>query len=152
MPQTKRTWILVADAAQARIYLTEAPGAKLRALPDAEFQNPEAHGHTRDLGSDRPGRTQESVGGAHHSLEPRVDWHREAKRDFAKRIAAYLDQAALDTRFDRLILVAPPTTLGDLRGALGRHSSERVTGELAKDLTKLSMTELATHLATAGAL
>lgn len=152
MPQTDRTWILVADAAQARMYTAEAPGAALRAIPGLEFHNPTVHGHSRDLGTDRPGRTHESVGGAHHGLEPRVDPHREAKRDFAKQTAHFLEQAARESRYDRLVVVAPPAMLGDLRDAMGRQTQQRLTGELAKDLTKETLGAIAQHLATAGKL
>ena len=44
--------------------------------------------------------------------------HRELKRDFAVRLAKMLDQRCREHAFDRLVLVAPPTALGDLRSAL----------------------------------
>lgn len=152
MPQTNRTWIVVADAAQVRMYTADAPGATLRAVPGLEFHNTTVHGHSRDFGTDRPGRTHESVGGAHHGLEPRVDPHREVKRQFAKQTAHFLEQAARDSRYDRLVVIAPPAMLGDLRDALGRETQQRLAGEIAKDLTKQTLGEITQHLAAAGKL
>jgi len=48
--------------------------------------------------------------------------------------------------FDRLIIVAPPTALGDLRAAMPIAVSVTVSGEVAKDLTKTPNGELAGHL------
>ena len=57
-----------------------------------------------------------------------------------------LDQAAAAGAFERLILVAPPRTLGDLRAALAAATRKRVTGELDKDLTQVSLGEMPEHL------
>ncbi|MGQ0665226.1 MAG: host attachment protein [Pseudomonadota bacterium] len=147
MPKKVRTWILIADGRRARILLNEGPGRGLKPAIDADFINPAVHGFTRDLGSDRPGRGHSGKSGTPHALEPRVDWHRHEKHVFARRMAAYIDQAATKGEFDRLVLVAPPQALGDLRQALGAHAAERVTGELARDLTKHSDADVAKHLA-----
>jgi protein required for attachment to host cells len=79
-------------------------------------------------------------------MEPRVDWHRFAKEQFARDVAAALEKAALDRLYGNLILVAPPRTLGDLRQALGSHARSLVAGEVPKDLTNLPDHELPAHL------
>lgn len=144
--KAKRTWIVIADAGRATIFLNEGPSSGMHAVEGATFENPNVHMHARDFSSDRPGRSVESVGGARHAEEPRTDPHRQDKANFAKSVASYLEQAAQDDRFDRLVLVAPPTMLGDLRGMLGKHAAPLVTGELAKDLMKTPTKELAGHL------
>jgi len=58
-----------------------------------------------------------------------------------------VDRALERRRFDRLVLVAPPTTLGALRHALGPASLARVTAEVAKDLTHTRLDRVASHLA-----
>ena len=60
-----------------------------------------------------------------------------------------IGQAALDKKFDRLVLVAPPKALGDLRAELPKHAQERVTHELPKDLVHLDGQGLAQHLTDA---
>ncbi len=144
MPKTKRTWVMVADAARARFFLSD--GHDVQPVDGATFENPAAHGFSRDLVSDKPGRSIESVGGAHHAQEPKHDPHRAAKAAFAKRVADYVEQSAVDDKFDDLVVVAPPQMLGDLRGALGKHAAARLVGTASKDLMKIPSGELKAHL------
>ena len=50
---------------------------------------------------------------------------------------------ALAGEFEKLIIVAPPKTLGELRKHYGKQLSERIAGELAKDLTGHSTDQIA---------
>lgn len=138
------TWVVVADGARARILEHTRIGGGLVAL--AAMDHDKAHGHARDLGSDRPGRSFESVGGAHHAISPHTDYLRYEKDKFAHEIAALLERAGTAHRFDRLVLVAPPRTLGDLRAAMGAHAKAAVIGEVHKDLTHTPDRELPDHL------
>jgi len=138
------TWILIADGARARILKNEGPGKGLQPAVADEFK--QALKPTREIGADRPGRVQESATAERHAIVPRLDWHRFEKERFAKNMAKLLDAAAARNAFDRLILVAPPRTLGDLRAALAPRSRALVTGELGKDLTPLTAAELPDHI------
>ena len=137
------TWILVADGARARIFQNGGPGKGLHpALPE-EFRK--AVPKTGEMGTDRPGRGHESATAARHAVET-TDWHRFEKEKFAKEMAGILDQAGASGTYDRLILVAPPKTLGDLRNALSPITRKKVTGEIDKDLTAVTQGELPDHL------
>ena len=57
-----------------------------------------------------------------------------------------LDKASGANAFDRLVLVAPPQTLGELRIALKKRTSARITAELAKNLTNVPIHDLPGHL------
>lgn len=139
------TWILVCDGARARVWANRGSGTGLTAVSAAE--NPGAHSPTRDLGTDKPGRSQDSSGlGGRHAVAPPVDWHRFEKEKFAREMAAVVNKAALAGEFDRLVIAAPPHTLGDLRKALDAHAAAKVTGEINKDLTQLGAHDLAAHL------
>ncbi len=140
----KTTWVLVADGARGRILAREGAAAGLRVRPEGEFKH-EVH-RTRELGTDRPGRVQESANAAHHAIAPHVDLSRQEKRQFARTLAEFLEKGAQRHAFDRLVLVAPPRALGDLRAALGRHARERLAGELANDLTELSPSDIEARL------
>src|SRR3546814_20166777 len=70
------------------------------------------------------------------------DPHREEKRRLADLLAEHLNAAALEQSYDRLILVAPAKTLGDLRQALSKEAAARIDGELTKDLNKVADHEL----------
>jgi protein required for attachment to host cells len=139
-----RSWIVIADGAQARILENSGPGKGLTPMPseDRHRELPPS----RDIDADRPGRTHDRFGPGRHAMEPPSDAHREEKRRFAEELAGQLNSAALKQSYDRLILVAPAKTLGDLRQALNKEAAARVDGELSKDLTKIPDHELAGHL------
>ncbi|MCG8354447.1 MAG: host attachment protein [Kiloniellales bacterium] len=139
------TWILIADGARAQVLANRGPGKGLveTPLPDLKTTVPP----TRELGSDRPGRVHDRKGLGRHAMAPRVDWHEFEKARFAGEVAAALNKAAQGQAFDRLVLVAPPRTLGSLRAELGKTARARITGELAKDLTHEPRDRLAKHLA-----
>lgn len=140
-----KTWILIADGARARIVLNDGPGRGIKPGPDKEFEGVNAP--TREIVSDRPGRAFDSSGlGGRHSMEPRTDPHEHEQRLFHQRIAAYLDTAAKNGEFDRLVVVAPPKALGNLRSALTEAVRKKVIGELNKDLTHVPIHDLAAHL------
>jgi protein required for attachment to host cells len=139
------TWILIADGARARIFANHGPGKGVEAVEGAEFAAD--HRPDREILSDKPGRTFESVGTTRHAIQPHHDPHRELKRAFSERLAQLLDQKLAQKAYDRVVLVAPPVTLGDLREALSDPVKAAVYAELGKDLTKTPTHELPEHLA-----
>jgi protein required for attachment to host cells len=104
------------------------------------------HRRASEMGPDAPGRSFESVGTARHSVAPRTDPERIEEQRFAGRIVERLDQAAGHSRFDKLILVAPPRMLGDLRAALTPRLASLLSATLARDLTKIPQARLVGHL------
>ena len=140
-----KTWILIADGARARIVLNDGPGRGIKPGPDKEFEGVNAP--NRDIVSDRPGRAFNSSGsGGRHGMEPRTDPHEHEQRSFHHRIAAYLDEAAKRGDFDRLVVVAPPKALGNLRTELSGPTRAKIVGEINKDLTHVSIRDLASYL------
>jgi len=139
-----RTWILIADGARARILESEGAGRGLRAVEGAAFHG--EHGATHEIMSDRAGRTFQSVGSARSAKEARSDPHRELKRRFARRLADALDEGLARGAYDRLVVVAAPAALGDLRDAISAPVRAKVTAEVAKDLTRTPDREVADHL------
>lgn len=139
-----RTWILVADGARARILEQVGPGGDLHPLEGAKFST--ASKPSRELGTDRPGRVRESVGHQRHAIEPRYDPHRGLETLFAHQLADILSIRLREGLFDRLIIVAPPVMLGDLRSALAKPLQEALIGEIAKDLTKTPNGEILEHV------
>lgn len=134
------TWVVVADGARARILRQDSPRAPLVEEP---VMHAASSAPAQAYVSDRPGRAFESASATRHAIEPRVDWHVFEKQLFARDMAALLDRNA--DHYDRLILVAPPKTLGELRAAMG-PAAAKVAGELGKELTHLTVHELKPHL------
>ncbi|HTO84575.1 MAG TPA: host attachment protein [Methylomirabilota bacterium] len=150
-PMKKRiTWIVVADGARARVLMNEGVGKGLQPAINGDLAH--ALPRSRDLGTDRPGRVQQRGTSGRHAIAPHVDWHRFEKEKFGKEIARLLDDAAERNAFDRLVLIAPPRTLGDLRAALAPRTRGFIFAELDKDLTHATLQELPDHLADVVAL
>jgi protein required for attachment to host cells len=141
------TYVLVADGARARLYANHGVGKGLQPVSGATHKA-DLHHHDREILTDKPGRSFSSVGEGRSALEPQTEWHRFEKHKFAREMAKVLDAAAATKSFDRLILVAPPATLGDLRMELGDATRKMVTAELPKDLTRHAEQELPQHLST----
>jgi protein required for attachment to host cells len=139
-----RTWILIADGARARVVENLGPGKGVSEVPGMEFSQPAER--NRDIMSDRPGRTFESANNSRHGMEPPSDPKRMAEADFVAGLASMLDEKLKAGAFDRLVLVAAPQALGDIRKALSGPLASAVHGELAKDLTKVPNNEIAKHL------
>ena len=138
------TWILVADGSQARLFCNDGPGRGVAPLSDDLLTGCNLAG--REIMSDRPGRTFDSVGQGRHAKEPRTDPREVEKRRFAHTLAAMLEDGLKQGRFDCLVLVAPPKALGQLRDQLSKSLRDRVSAELAKDLMQTPLHELPEHL------
>jgi protein required for attachment to host cells len=139
-----RTWILIADGARARILLNTGPGHGLTPVDGLVFDGD--HSATHTIVDDREGRTHSSVGHGRSAIEAHSDPHRELKSKFAHRLAEVLDDGAENKTFDRLILVAAPVTLGDLRTMISKRVATLVIGEIPHDLTKTPNADVGSHL------
>lgn len=144
MTKTTTRWYVVADGARARILARNGRSGPLE--PVAQRNSEAARKPTRELGAERPGRSVESVGGARHAMEPPVDWHRFEKQRFAQELAELLARRFLQKRFDELVIVAPPGTLGDLRKSLPAAVRDHVVAEIGKDFTAVALHDLPGHL------
>jgi protein required for attachment to host cells len=134
----------VADGAHGRVYVNDGPGKGITELPKYARQldlKP-----SREIDADRQGRSFDSAGQGRHAMEPPTDSKRHAKQEFHRALAQQIEAAVQAGEFDRLVLVAPPATLGDLRQELSKNASDKIHGEIAKDLIKASETELLVQL------
>jgi len=96
---------------------------------------------TREQGTDRPGRSNASVGVARSAMEE-TDWHHMAEERFAGELADALYRRAHANLFEKLVIIAPPKVLGDLRKSLHAEVIARVTGEIPKELTSHPVAEI----------
>jgi protein required for attachment to host cells len=139
-----RTWVLIADGARARILENDGPGHGLAAIGGLVFHGD--HSATHDLVSDREGRSFSSHGPGRSAIDSRTDPHGDLKTTFAHLLADVLARGLEQKSYDRLIIVAPPVTLGDLRVAISDVVRLKVVGEVNHDLTKFPNGEVAEHL------
>jgi protein required for attachment to host cells len=97
------------------------------------------------LGSERPSRVFASLGPRSGSAEP-VDWHQLAEDRFAHEIIKGLVELAKREKLKRLVLVAPPRTLAELRRAMPDEFVGLIVAECHKDLTKHPVKDILHHL------
>jgi protein required for attachment to host cells len=146
------TWILIADGARARLLEQDPKSRHLKPTAEHEFfgsraQSKEIASDDRGRSFDSSGRGQPSdVGGQRHGMEPRTDPQRYAEYAFARDLSVHLEKAANEHRFDRLILVAAPKALGDLRRLLPKSVHDKIVAEIDKDLTNVPTRDLGKHL------
>jgi protein required for attachment to host cells len=141
------TWVLVGDGEKALFFRNEGDAAhpNFKVMSVLEHHNPK----TSEQGTDRPGRAFSSVG-THRSAMQETNWHKVEKHRFAREIADALYAAAHRGQYSRLVLAAPPMTMGDLRKALHKEVADRIVAEVSKDLTNMPPEEIERVLVTYG--
>jgi protein required for attachment to host cells len=134
------TWIVVADAARARIFARDGEG--LAPQPVTGFTHPDSREKARDIATDRPGRTNDGT----DAYMPGTDPQQAAKERFATRLARWLEREAGRDNYSQLVLVAPPAFLGELRDALDDNTRERVVRSIDRNLSNIRDHELVPRL------
>ena len=148
-------FVLVADGRKMLFFRNDGDAA----YPNLKVETAQEHPNSKDIDqkTDKAGRASSSQtgsgapavaqGGSNHAagggaqFAPargtmgETDYHQQEEDRFAAETAAMLNKRALAGEFESLIIVAPPKTLGELRKHYGKQLSERIAGELAKDLT-----------------
>ena len=126
------TWIVVTDSEKALFLrnLTDHEDPHLEVTGKDEQENPS----DIEQSANRPGRMQDT-GVQQRSALDDTDWHELAKERFAADLAEKLYHEAHEGNFERLILVASPQVLGDLRAELHQEVSDRVVAKIPKTLT-----------------
>jgi protein required for attachment to host cells len=79
-------------------------------------------------------------------MQPRSDPHETAENEFTRSLADKLDKAANLGRFDWLLVVADPKTLGRLRNLLNKPVAQRVADAISLDLVSLPQNQLEPRL------
>ena len=132
-----RTWVIVIDQHIARLFERNERGLEPIGIiqPDPK--------ENMELTNKSVGRVSSSAGKSiRHKYEPHMNEGRQERLSFARQISDWLDKAVYENAFDRIIIAAPPKTLGDLRKVIKRPVQDRIFGEINKDLTKLDVQDL----------
>jgi protein required for attachment to host cells len=136
-------WVVVCDGRKALILenIGDADYPDLR-MRDVDKQE---HPSTSELGTDRPGRSHQSVG-SHRSAMEETDLHDQAEEAFLADLVHRLDAALLSKEAKDLVIVAPPRALGALRKAYSDHIRSALVAEIDKDLTTMPVDQIEKHL------
>lgn len=128
------TWVVVANGEKYLILRNnmDEEFTDLRVIGKDEIDNPLAH----EKSSDRAGRMHDDGPDARSALQE-TDWHRLEKEHFAQGLASRLDGWAEAGRYDGIVVIADPRSLGELRSAYGDKTKSRLLAEIGKDLTNM---------------
>lgn len=140
------TFVVVTDGGKM-LFLRNAGDAQNPNL-EVERKRENDNPPDREQGSDRAGTSHNSVGSARSSMQE-TDFHQLAEDRFAAKTADRLRAQALRGDFEKLIVVAPPKTLGELRKHYHKEVESRLAGEIAKDLTGHPVDEIEKIIAAA---
>ncbi|MBU6464779.1 MAG: host attachment protein [Bradyrhizobium sp.] len=100
---------------------------------------------THEQGSEPPGRVSKAFSAQRSAVEP-VDWHHIEEHRFAGMVATAMERIVRERKVPALVVVAPPKTLGDLRGAFDPDVRSRIIVEVNKDLTRHPIEDIEKHL------
>lgn len=132
------SWILIANRTGARVL--DKQGRELSLI--AELSHTQGRLRDRDIESDRPGRGQSGNGAGKHALSTPQSSHEHDAKAFARELAEHLRQWRMQSRFERLVLVAEPHFLGLVRQALDDVTARLVVATVPKDLAHASLRDL----------
>jgi protein required for attachment to host cells len=105
-------------------------------------ENPPSH----EQGTERPGRISKgSQTGGRSAVEP-TDWHFLEEQHFVRTVAAEMERIVRANRVKKLVVVAPPRTLAELRVAFSPDVKACIIAEVNKDLTNHPVDEIEKHL------
>ncbi|NKB26651.1 MAG: hypothetical protein GKR99_03415 [Rhodobacteraceae bacterium] len=134
------TWAILANSTQAHVVENSGPGRGFAAIPGRTFRAADPMSY-----SDQPGVTHSPAGSARSAMDKNSP-KRLAESLFARQLAEALERDHAKGRFARLILVAAPHMLGELRAAMPQALVDLIAGEVDKDLTQVPVRELPERL------
>ena len=119
-------WIVVSDAARARIFARSGADSGLKLLDT--LTHSESQAHECDLRTGGKGEVHDSGGSSVHQADPQTTTSEKHADIFAKEVIEHVKSGLNDNAFEALILVADPSFLGRLR--------DKMDGPIEKSVTK----------------
>ena len=137
------TIVLVADGARMVLMRNagDAANPDLQAIEHRQYESLPA----RQLATDAPGVSFSSGSRNRHTYDE-GDPHDDEETRFLRAAAEALDRVVSGDA-EPVVVVAPPPTLGILRGAYSPKVKAAMKAEIDKDLTRLPVPEIADRLA-----
>lgn len=135
----KSDWILVANAAQARLLQSE-PGTPMVVV--RAFHHPDSRLSSSKLGDSERGRESSDRGHGGQAYAAHVEPHRKEHLRFARELADFLEQSALQGQMRRLHVFAASPFLGELKEQLGDATLRLLAGTHDLDLSSFALGEI----------
>lgn len=127
----KHSWVIVADAAHARVFEITKPDNRLHEIN--KLQHAESRMYASQLRTGGKGAVIDSAGSGQHQPDPQVSQSEKHAAHFARELAAYLYQQRTDDAFAHLVVVAEPKFLGHLRTQLDQPTTQLVSASIDKN-------------------
>ncbi|MFD0979217.1 host attachment family protein [Tropicimonas aquimaris] len=129
---TAGTWVLVADGEKALFLRNDldAINPDLNVHQERKQENPP----DREQSANRPGRKADTGPGQRSAMDD-TDWHELAKERFADELAEMLYKRVHAGEIERVVIVAPPKVLGEMRQKMHSEVAKAVVAEIPKTLT-----------------
>ena len=135
--------VVVADSSRARILRADDRRGPLQEVKDLVY--PEARLREQELVADGVG-TGGGNGSGSHSMGHEKDAHQRQAELFSRELCQEIGQSSDDKDVHKIYLVAAPRFLGLMRSSLNKNCSNKVVGELDKNLVAHSIADIRDHL------
>jgi protein required for attachment to host cells len=141
-----KTWIVVINRAEARIFETNSKEqGEIKFI--SKLENPKGRLKAIDINADKPGYTMSSATMHRGRLEkPQGPVERVAAM-WAKEVVEHLDAHRIANSFDEITLVVEPHYLGVIRNTMHKELAHLVTREIPKDLGAVTTDEIRRRIA-----
>jgi len=140
----KHMMIVVADSSRARIFTVDTAHSPLNEIET--LVHPEGRMHEQAMVSDLPGKDAGKGGAGDHAFQEKVEPKEHEMIAFAKRISDYLESARKANQLKKLVIIAAPEFLGELRKHLSTETSEKIIYELDKNIAHHNEEDIRKHL------
>lgn len=146
--KASKTLILVADGENVLFYKNEGIGKGIERL-EKEYHQDIPKG--KDIVTDRPGLDKMTRGvkgiqsSAAHGYEPSDNPREEMKIRFL-RDAMDKTEKHLIPEYEKLIVIAPPQILGEIRKMLNDAAKNKIIGQVDKNLTRSAQKDIEKNL------
>lgn len=139
-----RTWILVTDGGKARILETTANRQGVHVISGSDSRREEPP--DRKLGRTPSERLHGSAGLARLGVGSRGVSNTALEALFASQLATMLAEHSAKEAFDRLVIIAPGTMLGNLRKMIKPEVRSKVVAEIDEDPAEIPNNEIASRI------
>jgi protein required for attachment to host cells len=136
--------LLVCDGAKALILRNDGNAAEPRLSVEREF-HADLPSKTADMGTDRPGRTNNAAGPT--SAMEQTDFHTQEEEAFLRNVVSEFDAHCRDKDVKQIVIAAPARALAVVRGFASKDLMSRCVGQIAKDYVNHPVPEISRLIA-----
>lgn len=141
---TARTWVLVGNASEAKLFESQNIGRELHLV--REYDHPTSRNKGQDFTTDRSGRFQGNNGTLQGAFISPSDPKETEMERFAKQLADDMESGRNEHLYDRLVVIMPPKCHGMFNKACNDQVLNKVIHHIEKDYTKMQDRELIDYL------